>query len=30
MTNLIEDFEQWLQDADKSKQILRAYLGAAF
>ena len=28
MTKLIGDFEQWLQDADKSKQTLRAYLGA--
>ncbi|NJM40320.1 MAG: tyrosine-type recombinase/integrase [Anaerolineae bacterium] len=28
MTNLIGDFDRWLQDADKSKQTLRAYLGA--
>lgn len=27
MTKLIGDFEQRLQDADKSKQTLRAYLG---
>ena len=28
MTNLIEDFAGWLRDADKSKQTLRAYVGA--
>ena len=28
MTDLIEDFEGWLRDADKSKQTLRIYVGA--